>query len=394
MPSSESLPAEEVAEELSKPSSLNAEVEDEYRRVPRSTLFAQEYGEIVSVGHQGDDEEEEGEAPLQYRGLNEGLRRLFTEEEPTAQEPEEEKVEEWSSSTNDRHAMPIPPLPMTSSAAFPRLSGETSSVQVQEERATEKDPPNHSSSDPKRDPSSSVTLSTGSFPREEEKQRDSAGLPADSLFALPSKPGRGHNVSVGVQRTAKERVPMALVAPVDASREGTLPVRTRFCLMSCPLLCWSFSKETQARAKVPRLDVVPLYLRSRQREVWVQRLIATLCVCLLLLLLCLFIIVSESGEEIFPIRHKQYALREYLVCTLYTFCFAIGFPLLVGLCNGLLVWMSCRTAAFDWLINLCPLILRFPETSKKRHVTPGLDVVKILDASPSADWEVPRCTLP
>jgi len=196
----------------------------------------------------------------------------------------------------------------------------------------------------------------------------------------------GRKKGIGKQKQGK----------IKSCREPQEGTHEKECVCSALLFvpARSFSKETQARAKVPRLDVVPLYLRSRQREVWVQRLIATLCVCLLLLLLCLFIIVSESGEEIFPIRHKQYALREYLVCTLYTFCFAIGFPLLVGLCNGLLVWMSCRTAAFDWLINLCPLILRFPETSKKRHVTPGLDVVKILDASPSADWEVPRCTLP
>uniref|UniRef100_A0A0G4F086 Sushi, von Willebrand factor type A, EGF and pentraxin domain-containing protein 1 n=1 Tax=Chromera velia CCMP2878 TaxID=1169474 RepID=A0A0G4F086_9ALVE len=119
------------------------------------------------------------------------------------------------------------------------------------------------------------------------------------------------------------------------------------------------SRETR-KAKVPRMESARLYIRARRQEVVAQYVLAGAAVTFLLLLLLLFTVVGLAGEW-FPLRHKQFVLREYLLSSLLVFCFALGFPFFLGIAEGIVVW----------------------------HISPGMDVVKSLDGTPTADWVVP-----
>uniref|UniRef100_A0A0G4F0M6 Uncharacterized protein n=1 Tax=Chromera velia CCMP2878 TaxID=1169474 RepID=A0A0G4F0M6_9ALVE len=147
------------------------------------------------------------------------------------------------------------------------------------------------------------------------------------------------------------------------------------------------SRETR-KAKVPRMESARLYIRARRQEVVAQYVLAGAAVTFLLLLLLLFTVVGLAGEW-FPLRHKQFVLREYLLSSLLVFCFALGFPFFLGIAEGIVVWASFRSRVFDWLLNSCPAILSFPELTQSRHISPGMDVVKSLDGTPTADWVVP-----
>uniref|UniRef100_A0A0G4HCI3 Uncharacterized protein n=1 Tax=Chromera velia CCMP2878 TaxID=1169474 RepID=A0A0G4HCI3_9ALVE len=148
-----------------------------------------------------------------------------------------------------------------------------------------------------------------------------------------------------------------------------------------------------AQAKVPRAESARLYVRARRQEVVAQYVLLGTAGFFLLLLLLLFTSVGLAGD-VFPVRHKQFVLREYLLSSLLVFCFALGFPFLLGILQGLVVWMSLRTRLFDWLLNCCPSILMFPELTQFRHVSSGTDTVKSLDGTPTADWVVPRVASP
>uniref|UniRef100_A0A0G4HQJ3 F5/8 type C domain-containing protein n=1 Tax=Chromera velia CCMP2878 TaxID=1169474 RepID=A0A0G4HQJ3_9ALVE len=151
------------------------------------------------------------------------------------------------------------------------------------------------------------------------------------------------------------------------------------------------------RAKVPRWLSAKLYIRARQREVFAQRCLLALSLFLLLVLVLLFVTIGYSSERfspdtrvLFTLRHKQFVLREYLVCNLLICCFSVGMPVSWGFLQAFIVWMSCRVSAFDRLVNAFPSIVSFPELARARHVSPGTDVVKNLDGAPTADWVVPR----
>uniref|UniRef100_A0A0G4I2G1 EGF-like domain-containing protein n=1 Tax=Chromera velia CCMP2878 TaxID=1169474 RepID=A0A0G4I2G1_9ALVE len=126
------------------------------------------------------------------------------------------------------------------------------------------------------------------------------------------------------------------------------------------------SRETK-KAKVPRAESARLYIRAWRQEVVAQHILFAAAIGLLLLLLMLFLVVGLAGEA-FPARHKQFVLREYLLSSLLIFCFAIGFPVCLGMAEGLVVWMSLRTGVFDWLLNCCPEIVMFPELTRFQYV--------------------------
>uniref|UniRef100_A0A0G4IG55 Uncharacterized protein n=1 Tax=Chromera velia CCMP2878 TaxID=1169474 RepID=A0A0G4IG55_9ALVE len=146
---------------------------------------------------------------------------------------------------------------------------------------------------------------------------------------------------------------------------------------------------TAGRAKVPRWVSARVYVRCRRQEVFAQQCLVGLSVAVFGLLMGLFLVIGFAGES-FPLRHKQFVLREYLLCNLLILSFTVALPFLWGFLQGCVVWMSCRFGFCDRLINAVPSLVMFPELTRSRYVTPGKDVVKNLDGAPTADWVVPR----
>uniref|UniRef100_A0A0G4I4H5 EGF-like domain-containing protein n=1 Tax=Chromera velia CCMP2878 TaxID=1169474 RepID=A0A0G4I4H5_9ALVE len=144
------------------------------------------------------------------------------------------------------------------------------------------------------------------------------------------------------------------------------------------------------RVQVPRWLSARVYVKLRKQEVFAQRCLLALTLILLLLLMVLFVLLGlDSDSDSFPLRHKQFVLREYLVSNLLICSFNVGFPVSWGFFQAVLVWMSCRVNFLDRVVNAFPSMVRFPELTRSRHVSPGTDVVKNLDAGPTADWVVP-----
>uniref|UniRef100_A0A0K6S8G8 Uncharacterized protein n=1 Tax=Chromera velia CCMP2878 TaxID=1169474 RepID=A0A0K6S8G8_9ALVE len=142
------------------------------------------------------------------------------------------------------------------------------------------------------------------------------------------------------------------------------------------------------RVQVPRWLSARVYITLRKQEVLAQRCLLGLCVVFFFLLIMLFLVIGFSGDS-FPLRHKQFVLREYLVSNLLMCSFSVGFPVLWGFLQSVVVWMSCRVGFVDRVINAFPSMVMFPELTRSRHVSPGSDVVKNLDGAPTADWLVP-----
>uniref|UniRef100_A0A0G4HIP2 Transmembrane protein n=1 Tax=Chromera velia CCMP2878 TaxID=1169474 RepID=A0A0G4HIP2_9ALVE len=112
------------------------------------------------------------------------------------------------------------------------------------------------------------------------------------------------------------------------------------------------SRETK-KAKVPRAESARLYIRARRQEVVAQYILFAVAISLLLLLLMLFLVVGLAGES-FPVRHKQFVLREYLLSSLLIFCFALGFPVFLGVAEGIVVWSD---ELADWNVRLASQLL-------------------------------------
>uniref|UniRef100_A0A0G4HK22 EGF-like domain-containing protein n=1 Tax=Chromera velia CCMP2878 TaxID=1169474 RepID=A0A0G4HK22_9ALVE len=142
------------------------------------------------------------------------------------------------------------------------------------------------------------------------------------------------------------------------------------------------------RAKVPRWVSARVYVRCRKQEVFAQRCLVGLSTLLFCLLMLLFMVIGFAGDS-FPLRHKQFVLREYLLCNLLIVSFTVAVPFVWGSLQGVLVWLSIRFGFCDRLINALPSIVQFSELTRSRHVAPGKDVVKNLDGAPTADWVVP-----
>eukprot|EP00820_Chromera_velia_P012359 Cvel_23213.t1-p1 / transcript=Cvel_23213.t1 / gene=Cvel_23213 / organism=Chromera_velia_CCMP2878 / gene_product=Fibrillin-1, putative / transcript_product=Fibrillin-1, putative / location=Cvel_scaffold2367:813-9132(-) / protein_length=1779 / sequence_SO=supercontig / SO=protein_coding / is_pseudo=false len=90
------------------------------------------------------------------------------------------------------------------------------------------------------------------------------------------------------------------------------------------------------KAQVPSWLSARVYVRCRAHEVFAQRCLLCLSIFLFCLLMVLFLSIGFSSE-FFPLRHKQFVLREYLLCNLFICSFSVGFPALWGFLQGILV---------------------------------------------------------